>query len=87
MTFAALGEQGGVAVEVQRPAGVAGDAVADGFPARAVPVDVAVLELDPGALRVSAMNRTSTSLVLSGSVSICHCGPMSQLNTTRSGGS
>ena len=33
---------------------------------------------------VSAMNRTSTSLVFSRSVSICHCGLISQLITTRS---
>jgi hypothetical protein len=36
---------------------------------------------------VSATNRTSTSLVLPGSVTICHCGLMSQLKTTRVGGS
>jgi len=47
----ALGEQGGVPGQVQRPSGVVGDAVADGLPAGAVPVDVAVLQLDPGALR------------------------------------
>ena len=33
------------------------------------------------------MNRTSTSLVWSGLVSTCQLGLMSQLNTTRSGGS
>lgn len=36
---------------------------------------------------VSAVNVTSTSLVLSGAVSICQFGPRSQLNTTRLGGS
>ena len=34
----------------------------------------------------SALNRTSTSLVRVGSVSICQRGSMSQLNTTRCGG-
>src|SRR5438046_7043824 len=47
----ALGEQGGVPVEVQRPSLVVGDAVADGLPAGAVPVEVAVLQLDPGTVR------------------------------------
>src|SRR3954468_12030721 len=46
---AALAEQGGVPVQVQRPAGVVGNAVPDGLPAGAVPVEVAVLELHPGA--------------------------------------
>src|SRR6266542_2181774 len=49
---AAVGEQGGVPVEVERPTGVVSYAVADCLPAWAVPVEVAVLELDPGALRV-----------------------------------
>src|SRR5207248_7765045 len=48
---AVLGEQGGVPGQVQRPSLVVGDAVADGLPAGAVPVEVAVLQLDPGALR------------------------------------
>src|SRR5256886_11727879 len=48
---AALGEQGGVAGQVQRPSLVVGDAVADGLPAGAVPVEVAVLQLHPGAVR------------------------------------
>jgi hypothetical protein len=37
-------------------------------------------------LALSATNLTSASLVSSGSVSTRHCGLMSQLNTTRSGG-
>src|SRR5262249_27563139 len=48
---AALGEQGGVSGQVQRPAFVVGDAVAYGLPAGAVPVEVTVLQLDPGAGR------------------------------------
>ncbi len=46
-----------------------------------------MLELHPRALLVSGMKRTSTSLVLARSVSICQRGLMSQLNITRSGGS
>src|SRR5579859_878708 len=46
---AALLEQRGVAVQVQRPALRAVDAAGDRFPAGAVPVDVPVLKLDPGA--------------------------------------
>src|SRR3954451_18464906 len=48
---ASCGEQGGVPVQVERPSGVVGDSVTDGLPAVAVPVEVAVLELDAGALR------------------------------------
>src|SRR5689334_20669761 len=48
---AAGGEESGVAVQVERPALVGRDAVSDRFPARAVPVEVAVLELDARALR------------------------------------
>src|SRR5690348_52828 len=44
-------DQGRVAVQVQRPAFRAVDAAGDRFPAGAVPVDVPVLELDPGAVR------------------------------------
>jgi hypothetical protein len=63
-------------VHVERPALVAGDALALALPPLAMAVEVAVLELDSGSLRVSAMNRTSNSLVLERSVSICHCGLM-----------
>src|SRR5262249_59721425 len=45
------GEAVGVALEVQRPALVAGNALADAFPAVAVAVEAAVLDLYPGALR------------------------------------
>src|SRR5437764_6197520 len=48
---AALLHEGGVAVQVQRPALLPVHAVGDGFPAGAVPVDVPVLQLDPGAVR------------------------------------
>ena len=82
-----VGEQGGVPGQVQRPALVGADAAGHGLPAGAVPVEVAVLQLDPGAVRLLGDERTSTSLLLSGSVSTCQVGPMSQLNTTRSGGS
>src|SRR5438132_8176399 len=46
-----LREQVGVALEVERPALGAGDALADALPALAVTVEVAVLELDARALR------------------------------------
>src|SRR6202453_4473519 len=49
--LAALGQQGGVAGEVKRPPGVVGDAVGHGLPSRAMPVDVAVLQLDQGPPR------------------------------------
>src|SRR6185436_15866187 len=48
---AAFLHQRGVPVQVQRPALRPVDAVRDGFPAGAVPVDVPVLQLDPGAGR------------------------------------
>ncbi len=41
-----VGEERGVALEIERPTLVAADAVADGFPAGAVAVEVPVLELD-----------------------------------------
>src|ERR1700735_3834634 len=44
-------EQGGVPGQVERPSLVAVDAVADRLPAGTVPVEVAVLQLDPGAVR------------------------------------
>src|SRR5580704_10766479 len=44
-------EQGGVAGQVEGPALVAVDAVADRLPAGAVPVQVPVLQFDPGAVR------------------------------------
>jgi hypothetical protein len=50
-------------------------------------VEHADAELDLGAGRRLCMKHTSTSLVLATSDSICHCGPMSHLNTMRSGGS
>src|SRR5690348_15954344 len=43
-------DQGGVAVQVQGPALRAVDAAGDRFPARAVPVDVPVLQFHPGAV-------------------------------------
>ena len=43
-------EHVGVAGEVERPAVVVGDAVAHTFPAGAVTFEVAVLELDAGAV-------------------------------------
>src|ERR1700680_398905 len=48
---AALAEQRGIAGQIQRPSGVVGDALGDGLPSRAVPVDVAVLQLQSGARR------------------------------------
>ena len=45
------GGEVGVALEVERPSGLAGDAVAGILPAGPVPVEVSVLELDPGARR------------------------------------
>ena len=53
----------------------------------AVTGELAVLELDRVRWGVSATKRTSHSLVLSGSVSSCQCGLMSQLSSTRCGGS
>src|SRR5580700_11124924 len=44
-------EQGGVPGQVERPALVVVDAVADRLPAGTVPVEVAVLQFDPGAVR------------------------------------
>src|SRR5580700_3112196 len=44
-------DQGGVPGQVERPSLVAVDAVADRLPAGAVPVEVAVLQLDPSAVR------------------------------------
>src|ERR1039457_1698430 len=44
-------EQGGVPGQVERPSLVAVDAVADRLPAWTVPVQVAVLQFDPGAVR------------------------------------
>src|ERR1039457_1701353 len=44
-------QQGGVPGQVERPSLVAVDAVADRLPAGTVPVEVAVLQFDPGALR------------------------------------
>src|ERR1700729_471206 len=44
-------EQGGVPGQVERPSLVAVDAVADRLPAGTVPVEGAVLQLDPGAVR------------------------------------
>jgi hypothetical protein len=58
--------------------------VAHLLPALAVALEVAVLELDARPIRRLG---TSTSLVLSGSVSSCHRVSMSQLITTRLGGS
>src|ERR1700751_561291 len=43
-------EQASVATQIQRPAGIAVDAVGDGLPARTVAVQTAVLEVDAGAL-------------------------------------
>src|SRR2546429_4926280 len=44
-------DQGGIPGQVERPSLVAVDAVADRLPAGTVPVEVAVLEVDPGAVR------------------------------------
>src|SRR5216684_2100972 len=44
-------EQGGVPGQVERPSLVAVDAVADRLPTGTVPVEVAVLQFDPGAVR------------------------------------
>ena len=44
-------EQGGVPGQVERPSLVAVDAVADRRPAGTVPVEVAVFQFDPGAVR------------------------------------
>src|SRR6266700_5751417 len=44
-------EHGGVPGQVQRPSAVVVDAVADRLPAGTVPVQVAVLQFDPGAVR------------------------------------
>src|SRR5215471_2715950 len=46
-----LSDQGGVTGEVQRPSAVGADALADRLPAGAVPVEVAVLQLNAGAVR------------------------------------
>jgi hypothetical protein len=82
-----LGEQCGVAVQVQRPSLRAGDAGGDRRPARAVPVDVAVLEFYAGAVRGFG---DEADLDLAGVVRVGFDLPlllMSQLNTTRPGGS
>ena len=44
-------EQSGVPGQVERPSLVAVNAVADRLPAGTVPVEVAVLQFDPGAVR------------------------------------
>jgi hypothetical protein len=44
-------EQGGVPGQVERPSLVAVDAVADRLPAGTVPVEVTVLQFDPGTVR------------------------------------
>ena len=48
---ALLGKQAGVSLQVERPTLISGHAVADALPALAVAVEVAVLDLDPRALR------------------------------------
>src|ERR1700737_2246422 len=48
LSSARLGDDSGVLVQVERPALVAVDAFANPFPAFAVAVEVAVLDLDPG---------------------------------------
>src|SRR5262249_19805083 len=48
---ALVGDQVGVALQVHRPAVAGSDAVALAFPARAVTVEVAMVELDPRAFR------------------------------------
>src|SRR5450755_73238 len=49
--MSAAPEQGGVPGQVERPSLVAVDAVADRLPAGTVPVEVAVLQFDPGPVR------------------------------------
>src|SRR5262245_58800031 len=44
-------EQRRVTLQVQRPAGLVVDSIAHGLPAGAVPIEVAVLELDTSTLR------------------------------------
>src|SRR5258708_24737160 len=44
-------EQGGVPGQVERPSLVAVDAVADRLPTGTMPLEVAVLQVDPGAVR------------------------------------
>src|SRR5205807_1867583 len=46
-----LGKQVGVSLQVKRPALISGHALADALPALAVALEVAVLDLDPRALR------------------------------------
>jgi hypothetical protein len=52
-----------------------------------VSLEVAVLHLNARAFRTLRDNSTSASLVFFTSVSICHRGLMSQLISTRRGGS
>ena len=53
----------------------------------AVAVEIAILELDSCPCRTLGDEADLDALVLSRSLSICHIGLMSQLNTIRSGGS
>ena len=70
-----------------RPSSLAADRLAQLLPALPVSLEVAMLQLTRVRFDVSAMNRTSTSLVFAGSASICQRGLISQLMTTRLGGS
>ena len=45
------GKQAGVSLQVERPTLISGHALADALPALAVAVEIAVLDLDPRALR------------------------------------
>lgn len=70
--------------EVHRPPVVAVDSTMHHFPTGTVPLDVSVLEANPGRLSPSTANRTSTSLAYS-----CGCarqsGPMSQAKRSACG--
>ena len=87
LTSFALRHQRRVAGQVKRPSLVAVHAFRDSFPLRSVAFEVSVLQFDAGALRRLGRNRTSTSLVISGLVTMLHSGLISQLKTRRNGGS
>ena len=80
-------DKGCVASQVKRPPPVAFHTSCDGFPRGPMPLETSVLEFNTGALRCLFVKLTSTSLVISRSVSRVHSGLISQLKTTRTGGS
>ena len=70
LTAAHVSRSAAYLARVEGPALVVVHALVHGRPARAVPVEVSMLELDPGATGPSGTNRISTSLACSGSLEL-----------------